>query len=86
MADELDSGSSARKGVWVQLPSSALFFYSAHIYKMPINTKFIGIFIFPFQNYLIRFFSISSLSGITRSAPFLVVIKEAPLLAKASIL
>ena len=24
MADELDSGSSARKGVWVQVPSSAL--------------------------------------------------------------
>ena len=23
MADELDSGSSARKGVWVQVPSSA---------------------------------------------------------------
>lgn len=29
MADELDSGSSARKGVWVQLPSSALFFYAS---------------------------------------------------------
>ena len=34
-ADALDSGSSARKGVWVQLPSSALFFYPKDNIKMP---------------------------------------------------
>lgn len=44
MADELDSGSSARKGVWVQVPSSAGIENS----RNTVNTGVSAIFLLSF--------------------------------------